>query len=82
METGEVKLKAEMKRLRQQIERASNKIYEGTQKRKATAKDKELLNELKKLMGRADPTIWMLKQYKESWTDKLRYKKIKLQKLI
>ena len=24
----------------------------------------------------------MLKKYKESWTDKLRYKKIKLQKLI
>ena len=33
-------------------------------------------------MGGADPTMQMLKQYMESWIDKLRYKKIKLQKLI
>lgn len=43
----------------------------------------ELLNGLKKIMDRAYPTIiQMLKQYKGSWTDKLRYRKIKLQKLI
>ena len=33
-------------------------------------------------MGRADPTTHILKEYKESWTDKLMYKKMKLQKLI
>ena len=65
-----------MKRLRQQIARASNEIYRRTQKRKATAKEKELLNELKKLMGVADLTTGMLKQYKEL-VEKLRYKIIK-----
>ena len=84
------KLKIEMKRLRQQIARTNNEIYGRTQKRKATNKEKGLLNELKKLngwgrsnlMGGVDPTTRMLKEYKESWTDKLRYKKIKLQKRI
>ena len=40
------------------------------------------MNELKKLMGEVDPTRRISKEYKESWIDKLRYKKIKLQKLI
>ena len=62
----ERKLKAEMKRLRQQIARTSNEIYRRTQKRKATAKEKELLNELKELMGGVDPSTRMLKEYKES----------------
>ena len=39
---------------------------------------KKPLNKLKRLMVGIDPTTWMLKQYKESWTDKRRYKKIKL----
>ena len=39
---------------RQQIARTSNEIYQRTQKRKATAKEKGLLNELKKLMGGLD----------------------------
>ena len=43
-----------MKRLWQQIARTSNEIYRRTQKRKATAKEKELLNEIKKLMGGVD----------------------------
>ena len=78
----EKKLKAEMKKPRQQIARTSNDIYRTTHKRKATAKEKELLNELKKLMGRVDPPTRMLKEYKESWIDKLRYKKVKIQALI
>ena len=53
-----------MKRLRQQIARSSNEIYQRTLKRKAEAKEKELLNELKKLMGGVDPTT-MLKECKE-----------------
>ena len=71
----ERKLKVEMKRLTQPIARTSNEIYRRTQKRKATGKEKELLNELKKLMGGVDPTTGMLKRYKERWIDKLRYKK-------
>ena len=47
-----------------------------------TAKEKELLNELKKLMGGLDPATRMLQKYKGSWIDKLSYKIIKLQKPI
>ena len=67
-----------MKRLTQQIARTSNEIHRRTQKRKATTKEKELLNELKKLMGAVDPTKRMLREYKESWIEKLRNKKINL----
>ena len=62
----ERKLKAKMKRLRQQIARTSSEIYRRTQKRKATAKEKGLSNEFKKLMGGVDPTARMLKEYKKS----------------
>ena len=55
-----------MKRLRQQIARTSSEIYRRTQKRKATAKEKGLSNEFKKLMGGVDPTARMLKEYKKS----------------
>ena len=55
-----------MKRLEQQVAKASNGIYRTTQKRKATAKKKELLNELKKLKDRVDRTTKMLKQQKEN----------------
>ena len=61
METRERKLKGEMRRLRQQIARASNEIYRRTRKRKATAKEREQLNERKKLMGGVEPTTRMLK---------------------
>ena len=53
-----------MKILKQQIARTSNEIYRRTQKRKATAKQKELLNEIKKLMGGVDPVTKMLREYK------------------
>ena len=82
MEARQRKFKTEMKKLRPQIARTINEIYRRTQKRKATAKEKELLNELKKLMGGIDPTTRMLKEYKESWIDKLTYKKVKLQRCI
>ena len=81
METGERELKAEMERLTQQIARTSNEIYQRAQKRKATAKEKELSNELKKLMGGVDPMTRMLKKCKESWIDKIRYKKVEFQNL-
>ena len=56
-------MKAQMKRLRQQKARTSNEIYRRAQKRKATAKEKELLNKLKKLMDGVDPTTRVLKEY-------------------
>ena len=77
------KLKAEMKRLTQQVARSSNEIYQKTSKGKRQPKRKKgLLSKLKKLMDGVDPTARMIKEYKESWIDKLIYKKIKLQKLI
>ena len=54
-----------VKRLRQQIARASNEIFRRTQNRIATAIERGLLNELKRLMGVADTMAGMLKQYKE-----------------
>ena len=74
-------MKVEIKRYTKQIARASNEIYLRTQQKQVTAKEKELLNEPKKLMGGVDPATWMLKQYKKSWINKLSYKKIKLQKM-
>ena len=77
METGERKLKAEMKSLRQETARVSTEIYRRTQKRKAAvAKGKELLNEFKKLMDGTDPTTRMLKKYKGSWINKLGTKRL------
>ena len=40
------------------------------------------MNELKKLMDGVDPTTRMVREYKESWIDKLRGKKVKLQRFI
>ena len=40
------------------------------------------MNELKKLMDGVDPTTRMVREYKESWIDKLRCKKVKLQRFI
>ena len=72
----ERKLRAEMKRLTQQIARTSNEIYRRTQKRKATTKEKELLNELKKLMGGVDPTKRMLESIKRVGLKKLETKRL------
>ena len=46
METEEKNLKIEMKKIKQQTARTSNETHRRSQKRKATAKEKELLNEL------------------------------------
>ena len=45
-------MKVEIKRNTRQIARASNEIYRRTQQKQVTAKEKELLNEPKKIMGR------------------------------
>ena len=40
------------------------------------------MNELKKLMDGVDPTTRMVKEHKESWIDKLRCQKVKIQRFI
>ena len=76
----ERKLKAQMKELRQRIARANNELYRGRQKRKATKMEKKLLKQLTSIMDGCEPTTSTIRMYKEQWIDKLRYKKIKLQK--
>ena len=78
----ERKLKAEMKKLRQDIARAGNELHRRKQQRKATKKEKEILRELKTNMNGKEVTPNNLKMAKEQWLDKLRYKKIKLVKFI
>ena len=78
----ERKLKAEMKKLRPGIARAGNELHRRKQQRKATKKEKKILRELKTNMNGKEVTPNNLKMAKEQWLDKLRYKKIKLVKLI
>ena len=78
----ERKLKAEMKKLRQDITRAGNELHRRKQQRKAMNKEKEILRELKTNMNGKEVTPNNLKMTKEQWLDKLRYKKIKLVRFI
>ena len=76
------KLKQEMKRLRQVIARAGNELQRRKLKRKATAKEKMILKDLKHLMNESDTTSTNIRRAKEKWLDQLRYKKVKLEKMI
>ena len=78
----ERKLKADMKKLRQDIARAGNELHRRKQQRKATKKEKEILRELKTNMNGKEVTPNNLKLTKEQLLDKLCYKKIKLVKII
>ena len=87
----ERKMKADMKKLRQDIVRAGNELHHRKQQRKATKKEKEILRELKTNMNLTrcktnmngkEVTPNNLKMAKEQWLDKLRCKKIKLVKFI
>ena len=69
------KLKQEMKRLRQVIARAGNELQRRKLKRKATAKGKTILKDLKHLMNESDTTSTNIRRAKEKWLDQLRYKK-------
>ena len=75
----EWKLKKEIKELRQILAKTSNEIYRRRQRRKATKKEKEIIKELR-VMIEKDTTNYNLKNAREQWLDKLRYKKIKLAK--
>ena len=77
----ERKLKKEMKELRQNIARVSSEIHQRKQRRKATLKEKKILKELKEKTHKEAATC-NLRIVKEQWVDKLRYKKVKLEKYM
>ena len=78
----ERKLEVEIKELRQLIARTSNEIYRRKQRRKGTPKDKKILKQLKKTMNETEPTTSVLMKHKELWIDEIRYKRVKLVKMI
>ena len=75
-------MKAKMKQLRQKIARVSNELHGRKQKRKATRKEKMILTELKTQVEGLKLTARTLIRYKEIWIDQLRYKKVKLEKMM
>ena len=78
----EHKLRTEIKRLRQDIARAGNELHQRKQQRKATKKEKEIIKHLLTSMNRQEVTQKNLRVVKEQWLDKLRYKKVKLEKWV
>lgn len=76
------KIKREMKVLKQNIARAGNELHRRKQKRKATDKEKKISKDLKHQMAKSDTTSENIRIYKEKWLDQLRYKKVKLEKMI
>ena len=75
----EQRLKKEIKELRQIVAKMSNELYKRRQWRKATMKEKKINKELKFLIEK-DASTYNLRNAREQWLDKLRYKKIKLAK--
>ena len=75
----EHKLKKEIKELRQKIAKTSNELYRRKQRRKATAKEKAILKELR-TKSQKDTTSSNLRNVLEIWLDQMRYKKVKLAK--
>ena len=71
-----------MKRLRQDIARAGNELHRQKQRRKATKREKEIINQLRASMDGKKVTSGNLRAAKEQWLDKLRYKKVKLDKYV
>ena len=68
--------------LRQSIARAGNELHRRKQKRKATDKEKKILKDSKHQMEESETTSMSIRRYKEKWVDQLRYKKVKLEKMI
>ena len=71
---------AEMKELRQDVARAGNELHRRKQQRKSTKKEKRIMKELGTKMSGKEATSKNLRIVKEQWLDKLRYKKVKLEK--
>ena len=75
----ECKLKKEIKELRQIVAKISNELYRRRQQREVTKKEKEIIKELRVLVVK-DTTNYSLRNAREQWLDRLRYRKIKLAK--
>ena len=71
-----------MKRLRQDIARTGNELHRQKQRRKATKREKKIINQLLASMDGKEVTSGNLRAAKEQWLDKLRYKKVKLDKYV
>ena len=71
------KFKKEIKELCQIVAKTSNELYRRRQRRKAIKKEKKIIKELIVLIDK-DTTNYNLRNAREQWLDKLRYKKIKL----
>ena len=75
----ERKLKKEIKELQQKIAKTSNELYRRKQQRKAMAKKKAILTELR-TKSQKGMTSSKLRTVREIWLDQMRYKKVKLAK--
>ena len=75
----ERKLKKEIKELQQKIAKTSNELYRRKQQRKATAKEKAILKELR-TKSQKDTTSSNLRNVREIWLHQMRYKKVMLAK--
>ena len=71
-----------IKVLRQRIAQISNEIHRRKERRKATKKEKEIVNKLYMLMEERYIKNETLLKYKEIWLDELRYEKVKLEKML
>ena len=78
----ERKLRREIKTLRQCIARTSNEIHRRKVNRKQTKKEKRILKELSANLEEGKTSTSNLRKAKEEWLDELRYKKVKLCKLV
>ena len=76
------KLNGKMKMLRQYIARAANEIHRRKIWRKATNKEKKILENLKRRANSDLSSLRELLAAKEKWLDELRSKKVKLEKIV
>ena len=78
----ECKLNQEMKELRHGIARISNELNRRKSRRKASRKEKAIIQNLKTKLNINNLGSKKLRIVKEEWIDKLQYKKIKMKKYI
>ena len=76
------KLNGKMKMLRQYIARAANEIHWRKIWRKATNKEKKILENIKRRANSDLSSLRELLAAKEKWLDELRSKKVRLEKIV
>ena len=76
------KKKDKILKLRQLIAKAGNEIFRRKCRRKATKREKEIIEELGKLCSGVQMNVSVLLRMKEPWLEELRYEKCKLEKDI